>query len=348
MFAQTERPSNFSEVVGETENSRILLSIARNPASTPGTLIFSGDFGCGKTSTARLFFKAINCQSIRDGKAHDICGKCLNCVSDIRESRFYNEYDASQLDDIDKVRETFAYGNQGRWRVVVFDEVHLLSKKMQSALLKELEDNKRQNKFIFCTTDPDMLIPTIRSRSLELTYTTKPAPLVADAMMRCAQKHGFDLPKQTANVIAQKSHGHMRDAYMLLDRYVLSGNDAFMKSTCDFQLSMMNFLFAMIGRGVPKETLDGVLSILLRYPSATFREEYQRFFLDVLRGMTFSDDNVLKPVKNFIEKACYFHISIPRLVRFCTQDWVLAGFTDAVGIQTTLLVMYSEWENLRK
>lgn len=354
MFAQSERPQKFSEVVGEVENSRILMTIAKNPANTPNSLILSGTFGSGKTSSARLLFKALNCDMVRAGKASDICGVCPQCSAQVLQSRLYNEYDSSELDNkksIDEIIGTFSYGTGGRWRVVVFDEAQLLPKSSQSALLKVLEEKRSLCKFVLCTTDPDDLMPTIRSRSLELNYTTKPTPVVEEAILKCAEKHQIDLDPASCSLIAQRSHGYMRDAYMLLDRFVLSGKDVFLRDTQNFQRSLSNFIIYTVADTKPDKTiLDTCLERLLSLPVATFRDEYQRFFLDLLRLSVLSGAEA-SPMIVYLGKTLRANcpmLKIPMLVRYFTQNWVIQGFTDDVSIQTTLLLLYTGFRDLRK
>lgn len=354
MFAQTERPKKFSEVVGEIENSRILMTIAKNPTNTPNSLILSGSMGSGKTSSARLLFKAMNCDMIRAGKASDICGVCQQCQKPTLQSRLYNEYDSSELDtksSMDDIISTFSYGTGGLWRVVVFDEAHLLNRVSQSALLKVLEENKGMCKFLLCTTDPDSLMPTIRSRSLELNYTTKSVPVVVEALRKCANKYNLELDDDSCTLIAQQSHGYMRNAYMLLDRFVLSGKDAFLNDSRNFQIGMFNFIVYTISTRKPdKQALDTSLERLLSLPVAVFRDEYQRFFLDLLRVSTIPGACVPDKVKQLYDCLCKNmpHLKIPILVRYFTQHWVIQGFTNDVSIQTNLLLLYSGFSDLRK
>lgn len=357
MLAQEERPSKFSEVVGEDENSRILLNIAKDPANTPNTIILSGSYGGGKTSSARLFYKALCCDRLRSGQSKDICGMCASCLrnnSPIGEWKFYHEYDSSTVNRKGAIRgiiESFSYGTGGKWSVVVLDECHQLTRDVQTLLLKDFEEGHPFHKFILCTTDPDNLLPTIRSRAIELHYTTKSVVLIEKTLRKCADKRNLDVPDEVCRILAQRSRGSMRNAYMLMDRFLLSGRDVFMQDTERFYRGIFAFLRILLHRNlspdsavIKTEYIEQIFESLLSLPIAVFVEEYKRVFGELLRVSLFPDSqDVSDAVRRFVNDKPLRsrNINWNGVVRYCMQAWVLDGFTDDLGVQTMLLSLLS-------
>lgn len=351
LFAQSERPSKFSEVVGDEVNSRVLLSIAKDPSNTPHVLILSGSYGCGKTTSARLLYRAMNCTNFINGKSRDVCGTCPNCLLKHDQLRYLHEYDSSTInkkDGILKIRDTFSYGTGGNWGVYIFDECHLLSHEVQSALLKVFEENVGRNKYVLCTTDPDYVLPTIRSRSIELTYTQKSMQQVETALRKCADKHGLELSDDAYRIIAQRSNGGMRDAYMLLQKYTLIGKDLFVSEMTNFEDGMSLFMRTLVTynkkKVPPKQDLvNSLMTKLLSMPVATFRIEYQSYLNQMMHYAMFHDEaKVSKSVSRLVTQLEGFGMmNLHMLVRYCVQNWVIDGFRDDMGTQNVLLALIS-------
>src|SRR5204863_1981965 len=142
--------------------------------------LFSGPRGTGKTSTARILAKALNCAAPVDGEP---CGKCDSCV-EIAEGRSLDviELDAASNRGIDSMRDLVArvnLGTPGRWKVYIVDEVHMLSAAASNALLKTLEEPPSHVIFVLATTDPQKVLPTIRSRTQHFEFRLLPADVLA-------------------------------------------------------------------------------------------------------------------------------------------------------------------------
>ena len=223
MLTQKCRPRTFKEVAGHRNVVETLKCIAKSPVNAPKTIILQGEFGTGKTTCARILARALNCKNQVNGEP---CGNCPVCNCDLDVSPFYAEYDSAIVGGVDQIRdlrETFYYNSDTGYRVIVLDECHLISKAAQAALLKVFEETKGNIFFLLCTTDAQLLLPTIRSRSLELRFNLIPDVYLKQNLKDIAEKEHIEIDDETLNLIVSRSEGHARNAQMLLDRYQLLG-----------------------------------------------------------------------------------------------------------------------------
>ena len=164
------RPNRFAELRGQDHVVRALQGAVKNDRVSHAYL-FSGPRGTGKTTTARILAKALNCENPIDG---DACDKCASCIAITRGSSLdVTELDAASNNGVDDIREITAgawHGTPGRWKVYIFDEVHQLTKAAAAALLKTLEEPPSHVVFVLATTDPHKVLPTIRSRTQHLEF----------------------------------------------------------------------------------------------------------------------------------------------------------------------------------
>ena len=164
------RPGRFDEIRGQDHVVRALRSAVRDDRVSHAYL-FSGPRGTGKTSSARILAKALNCEAPVDGEP---CGTCTSCV-EITQGNSLNvhELDAASNNGVDAMRDLVAHaslGTPGRWKVYIVDEVHMLSTAAANALLKTLEEPPSHVVFVLATTDPQKVPPTIRSRTQHLEF----------------------------------------------------------------------------------------------------------------------------------------------------------------------------------
>ena len=221
VFARKYRPQTFDDLVGQTHVSRTLKNaVAQNRLAH--AYLFVGPRGIGKTSTARILAKSLNCLK---GPTVTPCGQCDNC----RKIAGGNSLDVIEIDgasnnsveDVRQLRENVRYAPaKGRYKIYLVDEVHMLSPAAFNALLKTLEEPPPHVKFIFATTEPQKVLPTILSRCQRFDLHRIPANLIAQHLQFIADKEKITLEPAAGHAIARGAEGGLRDAESMLDQLV--------------------------------------------------------------------------------------------------------------------------------
>jgi len=220
------RPTTFADVISQDHVTRTLRN-ALDGQRIAQAYLFAGPRGSGKTSTARILARALNCDR---GVSGEPCGECDNCIS-IATGRSLDvmEIDAASnrgIDDIKELRETVKYAPaQGRSKVYIVDEVHQLSKDAFNAFLKTLEEPPPGVVFVLATTEPHRILATILSRCQRFDFRPIPLAEIRDRLVWIAERETIGLEEEAAFAIAKKADGSLRDALSLLDQVVAFGGD---------------------------------------------------------------------------------------------------------------------------
>ncbi len=223
-LARKWRPRRFADMVGQ-EHVRRALGNALAGDRLHHAYLFTGTRGVGKTTVARLFAKALNCEQ---GVSAEPCGECAACVA-IDGGRFMDliEVDAASrtgVDDTRELLENVQYApTQGRYKVYLIDEVHMFSKSSFNALLKTLEEPPPHIKFLLATTDPQKIPATILSRCLQFNLRALTPEQVAGQLTRVLQAEQIAPDAAAVELIARAAAGSMRDALSLLDQALAHG-----------------------------------------------------------------------------------------------------------------------------
>ncbi|MBD2604105.1 DNA polymerase III subunit gamma/tau [Scytonema hofmannii FACHB-248] len=222
------RPQQLSQIVGQeyivrTLNNAILLK------KTAPAYLLTGPKGTGKTSTARILAKSLNCQSTEEPTTEP-CGKCNSCQTISHSSSLdVTELDAASHSGVDNIREIVSNLQlkpiEGRYKILIIDECHALSHQSWQALLKTLEQPPAHIVFIFCTTEVHKVPETITSRCQKFDFRRVTLSLVVNYLEKVAHQEGININPLALTAVAKANKGHLRDSLKLLDQLTLLGEE---------------------------------------------------------------------------------------------------------------------------
>ena len=227
------RPQGWEEVIGQEHIIRTLRS-ALAQGNLAHAYLFSGPRGTGKTTTARIIAKAVNC--LAEDEAARPCNQCANC-QEINQGRFLDliEIDAASntsVDDIRDLREKINFSpNKGRYKVYIIDEVHMLSNAAFNALLKTLEEPPAHAIFVLATTEVHKIPATVLSRCQRHEFRRIPLNFIQALLKEIAEKEDVQVEAAALTAIARQATGSMRDAVSLLDQLASTGTDVTLELT---------------------------------------------------------------------------------------------------------------------
>ena len=217
------RPQRFCEVLGQDHVTRALRAAVAS--DTVGhAYLFSGPRGTGKTSTARILAKALNCENLVDGEPCLTCDSCIAIASGA--SGEVEELDAASNSGVDAMRwliQTVATAGTGRWKVYIIDEVHMLSTAASNALLKTLEEPPPHVIFILATTNPQKVLQTVVSRTQHFEFHLLDASTAGEVVDDIASRTGVELSASTRQWVLRRGRGSARDTLSVLEQVLALG-----------------------------------------------------------------------------------------------------------------------------
>lgn len=368
IITQEFRPRTFEKVAGQGLVVDTLKCVVRNPQNSPRSIILQGEFGTGKTTCSRILARALNCKHPVNG---DACGKCSVCTGNIDETFYYEEYDSAMVGNVEAIKElrqSFYFNNDLGYKVVVFDECHLMSKQAQAALLKVIEEVTDNIFFVFATTDVDKVLPTIRSRSLELRFSLVDEediinnligilcsknllePYTEDTVVK--DSHG-ELKKQTVTkyrnlenyestlrLIARRSLGHVRNANMLLDQYFLLG-DEFGNSVKSSRTLFIKLLYYCAERNL--EMISKLIYELQHFSLVDLKADYENLVLEITK----TGFGVQKPIDNNISNIIkLYNTKLLSLIEILNSNEIYSMFNSDKQFQVAMYLLLDKINKL--
>ncbi|MFQ6674988.1 MAG: DNA polymerase III subunit gamma/tau [Fidelibacterota bacterium] len=264
VLARKYRPETFQEVIGQNHITETLTN-AFSRGRIAHAYLFAGPRGVGKTTTARILAKAINCLNSSDGTP---CNRCQNCT-EIAASRSMDvvEIDGASnrgIDEIRNLREMVKYTPMNASaKIFIIDEVHMLTPAAFNALLKTLEEPPEHVKFVFATTEPGKVLPTILSRCQRHDFHRLSLTDIFEGIDRVVEREGITIDGATRQLCAEMADGSMRDALSLLDQLMAyCGNDITHEKAVSLLGIIPNSLFFDVTDAVRKKDRKRLLGYL--------------------------------------------------------------------------------------
>ncbi len=295
-LANKYRPQKFEDMVGQESISKTLKNALKS-GRIAHAYLFYGPRGCGKTTTARILAKALNCTGNGNTKpTGEPCGTCPQCVEIAQnEDMDVMELDAASNTGIDKIRETIIdtvalAASRDRFKVFILDEVHMLSNSAFNALLKTIEEPPAHVVFILATTEKHKVPATIVSRCQTFRFRPITMDEITDHLMELAEAEGLDLTEKAARIIAKNAGGALRDALTLLDRAI-----AYSDGKIDDKL-----VGEMLGL-TPQELIAQTITALIQKDNTSLHSAFE-----TLRAEGFDANSFLKDLKNALGDLFYF------------------------------------------
>ncbi len=289
VLARKYRPQSFSELAGQEHVSRTLQN-AIDSGRVAHAFLFTGARGVGKTSTARIMAKTLNCER---GVTHEPCNVCPQCIEITKgTSTDVFEIDGASnngVDDVRDLRDNIKYlPSHSRYRIIIIDEVHMLSTNAFNALLKTLEEPPEHVKFIFATTEPHKLPVTILSRCQRFDFKRVTVAKIIARLREIAEKESVVITDTSLTLIARKGDGSMRDSLTAFDQVLaFCGNSVSdedvgaLLGTIDRRL--LADISAAVFEGDTQRVLAGVKQVdLVGYNMRQFCQELIEHFRNLL------------------------------------------------------------------
>jgi DNA polymerase III subunit gamma/tau len=336
VFARKWRPMTFEDVVGQEHITETLKkAIAKDKVAH--AYIFTGTRGVGKTTTARILARALNCEK---GPTPTPCGLCDSCKNIINGSSFdVIEIDGASnnsVEDVREIRENIHYTSMGgNYRIYVIDEVHMLSKSAFNALLKTLEEPPPKVIFIFATTEPQKIPATIQSRCQRFDFRRISTGQIIQQLTRICTEEGITFDAQALALVGRKAEGSMRDALSLLDQVHSYCQDSIGEKEVRVALGLVDVeVYDTIMEAIKAKNPGPVLTAIDDMLFHGFDlQEFIIGFEEYLRTLLFSN------IPNVLEKNLDCAIDPSR-----TQKFQALGFSEKTVLRMAEILRKSEHE----
>lgn len=351
VLARKWRPQTFEDLVGQEPISRILKNaISQNKVAH--AYIFSGPRGVGKTTTARILAKALNCAS---GLTPDPCGKCQSCIEIADGSSMdVSEIDGASntgVDNIRDLRERVRYAPSGsRYKVYIIDEAHMLSTSAFNALLKTLEEPPPHVIFVLATTEPKKIPTTVLSRCQHLPFRRILGQKIKERLKFISSTDGIKVTDSALEMIARAADGSMRDSLTILDQ-VASFSEDITESDIKNLLGITDTeTLLRISSSIIEGDGKGIISIISELTNTgtdikTFTKDLLQFIRNLLIAkITGETENVIDlseeevvAINKLKDKTSEEHIAVILSEMIKAEPWVRSAFYPRVALEITLI-----------
>jgi len=282
------RPQDWDDVIGQDHVIQTLRNTVQS-GRTAHAFLFSGPRGTGKTSTARLLAKALNCEA--EQLADRPCNQCPPCL-EVQEGRFLDliEIDAASntsVEDVRDLRDKINFApNRGRYKVYIIDEVHMLSTAAFNALLKTLEEPPEHAIFILATTEAHKIPATVLSRCQRHEFRRIPMETMVDYLTTKSEQEGYSVEQKALELIARQATGSLRDAISLLDQLASTGETITLdRAQTVLGTASSESVRNLVGAWVDAAPDVGLAVINQAVDAGTDERQLARQIVDYLRGM---------------------------------------------------------------
>jgi len=263
--ARKYRPQNFDELVGQDHIAQTLKNAIKND-QLAHAFLFSGPRGVGKTTSARILAKVLNCENLQEG--YKACNTCSSCKSFMENASFnIFELDAASNNSVEHIRalneQVRFQPQQGSYKIYIIDEVHMLSQAAFNAFLKTLEEPPSYAKFILATTEKHKIIPTILSRCQIFDFRRIQLKDIVAQLKKISGEEGRNIDEEALHLIAQKSDGALRDALSIFDKVISSadGDISYKEVADNLNILDYDYFFRIVDSAI-KEDLPALMLTL--------------------------------------------------------------------------------------
>ncbi|NNF21006.1 MAG: DNA polymerase III subunit gamma/tau, partial [Saprospiraceae bacterium] len=274
--ARKYRPQNFDEVVGQDHIAQTLKNALKND-QLAHAFLFAGPRGVGKTTSARILAKVLNCENLQEG--FKACGECNSCKAFVDNASFnIFELDAASNNSVDHIRalneQVRFQPQQGSFKIYIIDEVHMLSQAAFNAFLKTLEEPPPYAKFILATTEKHKIIPTILSRCQIFDFRRIQIPDIVRQLEFISGQEKRNIDQEALHLIAQKADGALRDALSIYDKIIstVEGDITYKDVADNLNVLDYDYYFRIIDSAI-KEDFPSLMLIYDKIVKSGFEPE---------------------------------------------------------------------------